>query len=135
MCASKVYLCNMNNTTLKLGSWSTTFFAMRRSIYWLMMGVGLIMGQDYYYDSDLTYDEYDEYELYDDYGNNNGLEDIYAGMEATILTKAEVIEVQDEGRTVRLQCEYQSPGEFNSFFQNIVRFFIHSNISNHLEQN
>ena len=95
----------------------------------LMMGVGLIMGQDYY-------DEYDDYyELYDDYGNNNGLEDIYAGMEATILTKAEVIEVQDEGRTVRLQCEYQSPGEFNSFFQNIVRFFIHSNISNHLEQN
>ena len=113
----------------KLGSWSTTFFAMRCSIYLLMMGVGLIMGQDYY-------DEYDDYyELYDDYGNNNGLEDIYAGMEATILTKAEVIEVQDEGRTVRLQCEYQSPGEFNRFFQNIVRFFIHSNISNHLEQN
>ena len=116
MCDSKIYPCNMNNTTQKLGSWSTTFFAMRWSIYLLMMGVGLIMGQDYYYD-------YDEYELYDDYGNNNGLEDIYAGMEATILTKAEVIDLE-EGRTVRLQCEYQSPGEFNSFSQNIViRFF------------
>ena len=89
---------------------------MAWSVYLLVMLVGLIRGQ--YYDD---YDDYTDYADYadNDYGNNNGLEDIYAGMEATILTK----EVRADGKrrqNVNLQCQYESPGKYGSFLQNSV---------------
>jgi len=80
---------------------------MAWSVYLLVMLVGLIRGQ-YYDDYEYDYDLYD-----DDYGNNNGLEDIYAGMEATILTKGEVIQAYEKlRRNLDLQCEYRSPAPF-----------------------
>ena len=85
---------------------------MAWSVYLLVMLVGLIRGQYYY-------DDYADDAYYDDYGNNNGLEDIYAGMEATILTK----EVRADGKqrqNVALQCQYKSPGKYSSFLQNRV---------------
>merc|ERR1712183_422150 len=89
-----------------MGRHSFTFFTMAWSVYLLVILVGLTRGQYYY-------DDY-EYDLYDDeYGNNNGLEDIYAGMEATIRTEQIVIRADEKvRRNVDLPCQYESPAPF-----------------------